>query len=91
GPGGAPPPRNPQTPAPRRSPGRGGEEALFLATHGIEVEVVPGVSSILATGLPLTHRGLSSGFAVVSGVLEDGGYPDLRAFAQVPTLVVLMG
>lgn len=71
--------------------GRGGEEALFLATSGIEVEVVPGVSSILATGLPLTHRGLSSGFAVVSGVLEDGGYPDLRAFAQVPTLVVLMG
>ncbi|TBH20826.1 uroporphyrinogen-III C-methyltransferase [Thermus thermamylovorans] len=71
--------------------GRGGEEALFLAAHGIGVEVVPGVSSVLATGLPLTHRGLSSGFAVVPGVLAGGAYPDLRPFAQVPTLVVLMG
>lgn len=45
----------------------------------------------MATGLPLTHRGLSSGFAVVPGVLAGGAYPDLRPFAQVPTLVVLMG
>ncbi|RTH27266.1 uroporphyrinogen-III C-methyltransferase [Thermus scotoductus] len=71
--------------------GRGGEEMLFLLRHGIPVEVVPGVTSLLASGLPLTHRGLAHGFAAVSGVLEDGGYPDLRAFAQVPTLVVLMG
>lgn len=71
--------------------GRGGEEALFLAAHGVEVEVVPGVSSFLATGLPLTHRGLSSGFAVVAGVLENGGYPDLSPYAKAPTLVVLMG
>jgi uroporphyrin-III C-methyltransferase len=71
--------------------GRGGEEVLFLSAHGVAVEVVPGVSSILATGLPLTHRGLSSGFAVVSGVLEGGGYPDLSTSAKVPTLVVLMG
>ncbi|GAA5334831.1 MULTISPECIES: uroporphyrinogen-III C-methyltransferase [Thermus] len=71
--------------------GRGGEEALFLLRHGIPVEVVPGVSSLLATGLPLTHRGLAHGFAAVSGVVEGGGYPDLRPFAQAPTLVVLMG
>lgn len=71
--------------------GRGGEEVLFLSAHGVAVEVVPGVSSILATGLPLTHRGLSFGFAVVSGVLEGGGYPDLAPFARAPTLVVLMG
>lgn len=71
--------------------GRGGEEALFLAAHGVGVEVVPGVSSVLATRLPLTHRGVSSGFAVVSGVLDGGGYPDLSPFAHVPTLVVLMG
>ncbi|WP_038042516.1 uroporphyrinogen-III C-methyltransferase [Thermus tengchongensis] len=70
---------------------RGGEELLFLLAHGIPVEVVPGVTSPLALGLPLTHRGLSPGFAVVSGVLEGGGYPDLKPFAQVPTLVVLMG
>ncbi|MER3451941.1 MAG: uroporphyrinogen-III C-methyltransferase, partial [Thermus sp.] len=71
--------------------GRGGEEALFLLRHGIPVEVVPGVTSLLAAGLPLTHRGLAHGFAAVSGVLEGGGYPDLRPFAQAPTLVVLMG
>ncbi|MEZ0349154.1 MAG: SAM-dependent methyltransferase, partial [Thermus sp.] len=45
--------------------GRGGEEALFLLRHGIPVEVVPGVSSVLGTGLPLTHRGLAHGFAAV--------------------------
>ncbi|KHG65893.1 uroporphyrin-III methyltransferase [Thermus sp. 2.9] len=71
--------------------GRGGEEALFLLRHGIPVEVVPGVSSVLSPGLPLTHRGLAHGFAAVSGVLEGGGYPDLSPFAQAPTLVVLMG
>jgi len=71
--------------------GRGGEEALFLLRHGIPVEVVPGVSSLLATGLPLTHRGLAHGFAALSGVVEGGGYPDLTPFAHVPTLVVLMG
>jgi uroporphyrin-III C-methyltransferase len=71
--------------------GRGGEEVCFLLRHGIPVEVVPGVTSALAPGLPLTHRGLAQGFAVVSGVLEGGGYPDLAPFAQVPTLVVLMG
>ena len=71
--------------------GRGGEEALFLLRHGVPVEVVPGVTSLLAAGLPLTHRGLAHGFAAVSGVLEGGGYPDLRPFAKAPTLVVLMG
>ncbi len=71
--------------------GRGGEEVSFLLRHGIPVEVVPGITSPLALGLPLTHRGLAQGFAVVSGVLEGGGYPDLVPFAQVPTLVVLMG
>lgn len=71
--------------------GRGGEEILFLLRHGIPVEVVPGVTSLLAPCLPLTHRGIAHGFAAVSGVLEGGGYPDLRPFAHVPTLVVLMG
>jgi uroporphyrin-III C-methyltransferase len=71
--------------------GRGGEEVLFLLRHGVPVEVVPGVTSLLASGLPLTHRGLAHGFAAVAGVLEGGGYPDLKPFARVPTLVVLMG
>ncbi|GAB5602247.1 uroporphyrinogen-III C-methyltransferase [Thermus sp. FJN-A] len=71
--------------------GRGGEEVVFLLRHGVPVEVVPGVTSLLASRLPLTHRGLAHGFAVVTGLLEGGGYPDLRPFAQAPTLVVLMG
>ena len=47
--------------------GRGGEEALFLAEHGIEFEVVPGVSSFYSVpayaGIPITFRGISSSFA----------------------------
>ena len=58
--------------------GRGGEEALALARCGIPFEVVPGVSSAIAApayaGIPVTHRGIATGFTVVSGS-ED---PDSR-------------
>lgn len=51
--------------------GRGAEEWVFLAEHGIEAEVVPGISSALAVpglaGIPLTLRGVANGFAVISG------------------------
>ena len=51
--------------------GRGGEEACALAEAGIEFEVVPGVSSAVAApayaGIPLTHRKISSSFAVIPG------------------------
>ena len=51
--------------------GRGGEEALALAEAGIAFEVVPGISSSVAApalaGIPVTHRGMSTGFVVVSG------------------------
>ena len=50
--------------------GRGGEEALALMEHGVHFEIVPGISSALAgpayAGIPVTHRGLSSGFHVVT-------------------------
>lgn len=50
--------------------GRGGEEALFLKEKNIPVEVVPGISSVIAAledaGIPITHRGLSKGFQVVT-------------------------
>src|SRR5206468_8336244 len=50
--------------------GRGGEEALALARAGIPYEIIPGVSSAIAApglaGIPVTHRGLASGFAVIS-------------------------
>ena len=51
--------------------GRGGEEALALSRCGIPFEVVPGVSSAIAApayaGIPVTHRGIATGFTVVSG------------------------
>ncbi|HVM67914.1 MAG TPA: uroporphyrinogen-III C-methyltransferase, partial [Acidimicrobiales bacterium] len=51
--------------------GRGGEEAEALAAAGIPFEVVPGVTSAVAVpayaGIPVTHRGLSTSFTVVTG------------------------
>jgi uroporphyrin-III C-methyltransferase len=75
--------------------GRAGEEWLSLARNGIEVEIVPGVSSALAApelaGVPLTYRGLSHGFAVVAGHCAGAGGVDWRDYARVDTLVILMG
>ncbi len=76
--------------------GRGGEEALALAAAGIPCEVVPGVSTALAApalaGIPVTHRGYASGFAVVSGHAEEAYGPILDSIAPHSlTLVVLMG
>jgi uroporphyrin-III C-methyltransferase len=79
--------------------GRGGEEVLACRAAGIPILVVPGVSAAVAApaaaGIPVTHRGLSSTFAVVTGH-EDPAKPetsvDWTALATgVETLVVLMG
>ena len=65
--------------------GRGGEEALALARAGIPFEIVPGVSSAVAApalaGIPVTHRGLASSFAVVTGHHEATYGPLLDGFA----------
>jgi uroporphyrin-III C-methyltransferase/precorrin-2 dehydrogenase/sirohydrochlorin ferrochelatase len=76
--------------------GRGGEEALALAAAGIAFEVVPGVSSAVSApalaGIPVTHRGLSSAFVVVSGHAEAAWRPVLEGLAPASaTVVVLMG
>lgn len=76
--------------------GRGGEEALALAAAGVPFEVVPGVTSAVAAaalaGIPVTHRGIASGFVVVSGHAEDAYEPILRALAPgSATIVVMMG
>jgi uroporphyrin-III C-methyltransferase len=76
--------------------GRGGEEALALAAAGVPCEVIPGISSAIAApllaGIPVTHRGLSSAFVVVSGHAEAAYTPVLRSLAPgSATLVVLMG
>lgn len=79
--------------------GRGGEEAEALADAGVPFEVVPGVSSAVAVpayaGIPLTHRKMSSSFAVVTGH-EDGCKDEPRVdweklATAVDTLVILMG
>jgi uroporphyrin-III C-methyltransferase len=78
--------------------GRGGEEAEALAEAGVPFEIVPGVSSAIAVpacaGIPLTHRRLSSSFAVITGheACKDGAKVDwTRLATAVDTLVVLMG
>ena len=78
--------------------GRGAEEAEALVEAGVRFEVVPGVSSALAVpayaGIPLTHRGMSSSVAVITGARGgDGAYESgaIDHLASADTLVVLMG
>ncbi len=80
--------------------GRGGEEAETLRAHGIEVEVVNGITSGLAAatalGVPLTHRDHAHGVVLVTGHPRKGAPPlDWQALgaaaAQGLTLVVYMG
>jgi uroporphyrin-III C-methyltransferase len=75
--------------------GRGGEEVAALNAAGIAVEMVPGISSALAApalaGIPLTYRGVSSAFLVVSG--HDQAVFDAAIAGLKPgkvTIVVLM-
>lgn len=78
--------------------GRGGEEALALLEAGVAFEVVPGVSAAVAApayaGVPLTHRGLSTSFTVLTGHREHGSDrpTDWEALGRAGgTIVVLMG
>lgn len=79
--------------------GRGGEEAEALAQAGIPFEVVPGVTSAVAVpayaGIPLTHRGVATSFAVVTG-REDPAKPETQVnwdglATGADTIVCLMG
>ncbi|GAB4084679.1 hypothetical protein GCM10028784_13090 [Myceligenerans cantabricum] len=75
--------------------GRGGEEMIACREAGIEVDVVPGITSAVSVpelaGIPVTHRGTSHGLHITSG---HGGL-DTVALAVVrentATLVILMG
>ena len=76
--------------------GRGGEEAIALATAGIAFEIVPGVSSAVAAAalanIPVTHRGTASAFIVVSGHAEEAYRPALESLpSSGVTVVVMMG
>lgn len=71
--------------------GRGEEERAACLAAGVRVEVVPGISSAIAVpaaaGIPVTSRGVSRGFTVVTGHDEVGEVPS----AADHTVVVLMG
>jgi len=84
--------------------GRGGEEGLALRAAGIDFEVVPGVTAGVAAsayaGIPVTHRGVSSAVALVTGHAQEDArdsadeqsaidWPALAAFPG--TLVFYMG
>ena len=88
--------------------GRGAEEAEHLARHGVHFEIVPGVTAGVGVtayaGIPVTHRGLSSAVAFVTGHGDPEGETEPRsgrvertrldwsALARFPgTLVVYMG
>ncbi len=75
--------------------GRGAEEWALLREAGIDVDLVPGISSSLAVpalaGIPVTYRGIAHGFAVATGHCMEGLIQDWSRYAAVDTLVVLMG
>lgn len=77
--------------------GRGFEEIQHAQLFGIHVDVIPGISSSIAVpalaGIPVTHRGTSNSFTVITATLSDGSLnPEIK---QLPLLkgtsVVLMG
>ncbi|BBB90254.1 MAG TPA: uroporphyrinogen-III C-methyltransferase [Methylomusa anaerophila] len=79
--------------------GRGGEEALKLKENGVPFEIVPGITSAVAVpayaGIPVTHRGIATSFAVITGH-EDPAKPEStiqwsKLATAVDTLVFLMG
>jgi uroporphyrinogen III methyltransferase / synthase len=84
--------------------GRGGEEALALRAAGIDFTIVPGITAGVAAlafaGIPVTHRGLATGVALVTGHTQEGtgedpeedSELDFEALARFPgTLVFYMG
>ncbi|MEM9506085.1 MAG: uroporphyrinogen-III C-methyltransferase [Cyanobacteria bacterium P01_E01_bin.35] len=79
--------------------GRGGEEMADLVQAGVEVEVVPGITSGIAApayaGIPVTHRQYNSSVTFVTGHEATEKYrPDVnwQAIAQgSETIVIYMG
>jgi uroporphyrin-III C-methyltransferase len=79
--------------------GRGGEEAEYLAAHGVPFEVVPGVTSAVAApaaaGVPVTHREHASSVSFVTGhedPTKEESAVNWAALAETGgTIVVLMG
>ncbi len=83
--------------------GRGGEEIYHLKKHGIEVQVVPGITTALACAaelqVPLTHRDLGRSLMFLTGYSsanaeDESGFPDFNwdlLADETITLVFYMG
>ena len=79
--------------------GRGGEEVETLAAHGIDFEVVPGVTSATAAatyaGIPITHRGYTASVAFITGhedpTKSDSNIDWAKIATGIGTIVIYMG
>ncbi len=75
--------------------GRGAEEWAVALEQGIEVELIPGVTSAIAVpglaGIPLTYRGIAQSFAVITAHCHEGRTEQWDKYAEIDTLIVLMG
>lgn len=79
--------------------GRGGEEAEALKEAGISYEVIPGVTSAIAAlsyaGIPVTSRGYSRSFHVITGHTKGDGSEEAENYGVLAklegTLIFLMG
>jgi len=77
--------------------GRGGEEGIYLHERNIKFEFIPGISSAIAVpeyaGIPVTHRGLTVSFRVVTGHEAKKTKSQIywESFKSDETIVFLMG
>jgi uroporphyrin-III C-methyltransferase len=77
--------------------GRGSEEIEFAEAHGVETSVVPGITSAIAVPgalhIPVTARGISESFWVITGTTKSGKLSDDIALAaqSTATVIILMG
>ena len=78
--------------------GRGGEEALYLHQRGVKFQIIPGISSSVAVpmyaGIPVTHRGITTSFRVVTGHETPNkkiSQIEWQTFLNDETIVFLMG
>lgn len=78
--------------------GRGGEEALYLNKRAQKFEIIPGITSAISVpayaGIPVTHRGITPSFRVVTGHTKSStNIADInwKSFIEDETIIFLMG
>ncbi len=78
--------------------GRGGEEAIYLYQRDIKFEIIPGITSAVSVpayaGIPVTHRGITTSFRVVTGHETPNkkiSQIEWQTFLNDETIVFLMG